>query len=496
MGHQPNILLAVLDTVRAQSCSCCGYNRQTTPHLDALASEGLSYTNAITPAPWTLPAHVSLFTGRYCFHHHVDGRRYKLGSDHTVLTDILSRAGYATAGITSNVWISDTFGFHRSFDYFHKTWPLFQDETESVSVVKLDSDARAGNLSKIVSVLRTGKAKTTLNTVYAKVFAKRRDQGSSQVTQKAIQWLKRSDDRPFFLFLNYMDPHAPYLPPKPYRQTYAPADLTQAEIRRLATLSRRAKEYHMRQLAITEREFEILTDLYDEEIRYTDAQLGLLLDYLRNSGELNRTLAIVVSDHGENIGDHNLMEHRFSLHQTLLRVPFVMRYPEAISPGAVEDARVQLTDVVPTVLAAVGCRDSIAELDLSGVDLLGHSTDTERPALAEYLSTDYTAEARSRSFDFQNSPFNRTMRAFYRGDYKLVESQVDDRHELHDLAVDPCEEHNLATEYPEIVDSMRADLQEFLVQHGFAETAYHYQKEGFTVDRSVEDRLRALGYLD
>jgi arylsulfatase A-like enzyme len=493
MGRQPNILLAVLDTVRAQNCSCCGYNRQTTPYLDALAKEGIYYTNAITPAPWTLPAHVSLFTGQYCFDHQVDGRRYKLGSDHTLLTDMLSREGYATAGITSNVWISDTFGFDRGFDYFHKTWPLFQDETESVSIVKLDSDARAGTLSKIVSVLRTREAKTILNALYAKVFAKRRDQGASQVTEKAIQWLKRPGDSPFFLFLNYMDPHAPYLPPKPYRQTFAAADLTQAEIRRLAALSRRGKGYHMGHLAITEREFEILTDLYDEEILYTDAQLGLLLDYLRSSGELDRTLVIVVSDHGENIGDHNLMEHRFSLHQTLLWVPLVMRYPEAISPGTVEDTRVQLTDVVPSVLSAIGRGDLIPELQLSGVDLLSHSMDTERAALAEYLSTDYTAEARSSSFDFQNSRFNRTMRAFYEGDYKLVESQVDDRHELYNLAIDPREEHNLATNHPELVDSVRADLRQFLEQHGFAET--DYQKEEFSVDRSIEDRLRALGYL-
>lgn len=490
---RPNVLLAVLDTVRAQSCSVYGYHRRTTPVLEQLAQEGVLYTKAITPAPWTLPAHVSLFTGHYCCHHQVDGHRYKLGSDHTLLAELLQQEGYATAGISGNVWISNAFGFDRGFDYFFKTWQLFQDEIESANIVKRDPDAEAGKFSKIASMLRTGKPKTILNAFYAKFLANRHDDGASRVTRKAIQWLKGSGNRPFFLFLNYIDPHAPYLAPKPYRQTYASPGLTQAEIQRLAKLSRKSQQYHMGHLAITEQEFETLTDLYDEEILYTDTQLGLLLDYLRSSGELDRTFVLALSDHGENIGDHSLMAHRFSLHHTLLRVPFVMRYPKDISPGTVVDNYVQLTDVVPTILSAVGRSDLIAELQLNGADLLSAPLRTQRPVLAEYLSTSYTGEAQSSNFDFHNSRFNRTMRAFYQDDYKLIESQGDDRHALYNLTVDPEEKHNLAKEYPEIVDRMRADLHQFLLQRGSIESAQ--QEAGLDVDGSVEDRLRALGYL-
>lgn len=492
MPHKPNIIIVVLDTVRAQNCSCYGYVRNTTPNLDQLAAEGKIYRNAIAPAPWTLPVHASLFTGHYCFRHRVDGRRYRLGDEHTLLTEVLKQEGYNTAGISSNVWISDTFGFHRSFDYFHKTWQLFQNEIESVQVVKLDPDAAASTASRVLSMMRTGKIKTIVNAFYAKLLANRHDDGAAQVTQKAIGWLQQLDSRPFFLFLNYIDPHAPYLAPHPHRQSFASTDLTSSDIRRFASLSRKSKHYHMGRLTITDEEFTILRDLYDEEILYTDAQLGMLVDYLRRNGELDNTFLIVLGDHGENIGEHGLMAHRFSLHQTLLRVPFVMRYPNVV-PSGVEHKYVQLTDVMPTILSAVGRSELIAELKLHGIDLLTDYPHEQRPVLAEYLSTNYTAEARSDSFDFQRSRFNRTMRAFYRNQFKLVESQVDDRHELYNLETDPLEGQNIAKTNPQIVSSMQKNLSQFLQQHGFEEM--DEQGEELDVDNFVEGRLKALGYL-
>jgi arylsulfatase A-like enzyme len=290
-----------------------------------------------------------------------------------------------------------------------------------------------------------------------------------------------------------MDVHAPYLAPKPYRHTYASASLSTAEMRRLAALSVRGKDYHMGRLTVTPQEFDHLRDLYDEEVLYTDARLAEVIDHLRQTGDLENTLVIVVSDHGENIGDHGLMAHRFSLHQTLLHIPFIIRYPPAVAAGAVEPAYVQLTDVLPTILSAVGRPDLVRDLKLDGVNLLGDALEHDRPALAEYLSTDYTAEARTKDYDFENSPHNRTLRAFYRGSWKLIESQVDQQHELYDLARDPSERHNVAREHPEIVSELRRSLSDFVETRAFV--GQELQHEELALDRSVEERLKALGYL-
>lgn len=493
MDPRPNVLLVVLDTVRAQNCSVCGYARSTTPCLDTLAAEGARYVNAVATAPWTLPAHVSLFTGRYCFQHQVDGRRYKLGVNQPVLGEILQAEGYATAGISSNVWISEPFGFHRGFEYFHKTWLLFQSEVESAEMVKLDPGAVEGRAVKAASVLRTSNPALIVNALYAKLLAKRQDGGSAAVSRRAIQWLRPRRKRPFFLFLNYIDPHAPYLAPPRYRHVYASANLSAAQTRRLAALSRRSRDYHMGRLAISQEDFGHLGDLYDEEIRYTDARLAQVMEHLRRTGELDDTLVIVVADHGENIGNHGLMAHRFSLHQTLLHVPFVVRYPRALAAGIVEPAYVQLTDVLPTVLSAIGRQDLIGDLKLDGANLLGDALDRDRPALAEYLSTDYTAEARAQDYDFESSPYSRTLRAFYQGNWKLIESQVDEQHELYDLSLDPLEKCNVALEQPETLTGIRRSLQEFLEIRSSPER--EVQQEELAVDRRVEERLKALGYL-
>ena len=306
MDGRPNILLVVLDTLRSESCSVCGYRRPTTPGLDRLAAEGTAYVNAISPAPWTLPAHVSLFTGRYCFQHRVDGRRYRLEADQAVLAEILRSEGYSTAGVSSNVWISDTFGFQRGFDFFHKAWLLIQSEIGGAEMFKVGPVARSRRVARLLSVLRTGNPKLMVNAAYAKLMANRRDGGSAAVSSTALRWLKNRGGSPFFLFLNYMDVHAPYLAPKSYRHTYASASLSTADMRRLAALSVRGKDYHMGRLTVTPQEFEHLRDLYDEEVLYTDARLAEVIDHLRQTGDLENTLIIVVSDHGENIGDHGL----------------------------------------------------------------------------------------------------------------------------------------------------------------------------------------------
>lgn len=490
INRLPNVLLVVLDTLRAQNCSCYGYDRQTTPTLNRLAEEGVRFANAITQAPWTLPAHASLFTGKFCFTHQVDGRLYHLGSHHTLLSEIARSVGHETVGISSNVWISDAFGFHRGFDHFHKTWQIFQRESESTRLIKSDN-VEGTILSKALAVLHQRNLKTMINAFYGKYIANRYDDGARYVTKKAIRWLSENPDTPFFMFLNYLDPHAPYHPPKDYRHIFSPVDLGERDVERLSRLSLQSRAFHTGEISIDEETFLLLRALYDEEIKYTDSQLGQVVEYLRKQNRLDDTLLIVLSDHGENIGEHSLMAHRFSLHETVLHVPLIIRYPIVFGKSRVEKARVQLIDIMPTILDLFAQHSKMNELCLPGISLLT-KIPPSRPVLAEYLSTSYTAEARSDSFDFDDSRFNRTMRAFYHNNYKLVESQVDEQHALYDLSVDHEEQHNLATTQQDRLQEMQEMLHQFLIDNDADDTD---QNEILDLERNVEERLVALGYL-
>lgn len=496
MPSKPNVLIVVLDTLRYANCSCYGYDRRTTPTLERVAEEGRLYTNAVSPAPWTLPAHVSLFTGQFCYQHGVDGRSLNLGTEEVLLAELLAQAGYATVAVSSNTWISNNFGFDRGFHEFYKTWQIFQDETRSVDLMRMGQPSKKGE--RAVGMLRSKSPKTIINTVYGKYLANRYDDGSRRVSDTAIQWLKQTSaqadrDEPFFMFLNYLDPHSPYLPPKDARRVFADKTFSDDEYKRLSSISVSAKEYHMGQLDISNQEFIALHTLYDEEILYTDRQLGRLLDHMRETNILDDTLVIIIGDHGENIGDHGLMAHRFSLNQTLVHVPFLVRYPAAFESRGVEERYVQLTDIMPTVLSATGLEDQVADLGLLGEDLLGGRPPTDRPILSEYLSTSYTPEARSDTYDFEHSRHNRLLRALYDGNYKLIETLGSGDCELYDLADDPDEQHNIASQMPDKVKAIKESAERFFGDFG---DTLDDEVSTTGIDPAVQERLMSLGYLE
>jgi arylsulfatase A-like enzyme len=429
-GRRPNILLIVLDTARGDRFPWAGYDRPTAPRLEALAREGTAYTAAYSPAPWTVPAHASLFTGQYPSLHRTDCGSLRLPDAAVTLAEVLRAAGYRTVGYTANPWIGAGYNFNQGFDTYGETWREVRDGGE--------------------------------------------DTGAGLTNEKVIRWLRwrlenpEARRQPFFVFVNYFEPHLPYHPPEPERSRFlrAPADAARVE-----RLSRLGHPEEMRYLFgvsnLTADDIAVLNDLYDGEIAYADRRAGELIAVLRETGLLDDTIVAVTSDHGENIGDHGMLDHKLSVHDTLLRVPLVLRWPRRVPAGAVVASPVQLHDLFPTLLALAGvplpAGAVIEAVALPGTGIGAPARDPEAPIVGEFVGppVDWLTIL-SDLFPGQDlSRFDRTLVALRHGGVKIHWGS-DGRHALFDVAADPGETRDRAAADPEGLRVMEERVRAWL----------------------------------
>jgi arylsulfatase A-like enzyme len=298
--ERPNIVLITLDTTRPDFLGTYS-GRDSSPNLDRLARESTVYTRAQSTANWTLPAHASLFTGKFTTSHgarydadgpliltsaiegHEGYKRYRargLAPEERTLAQILQEHGYATAAFVGGPWLKRVMGVDTGFD-------LYDDD----------------------GILGIG------------------GRAAPELTDRAIDWIRTQRDEPMFVFLNYFDPHSPYAPPAVYlrapRGMNPRLDAERPEMRRA---------------------------LYEGEIRYMDFDLGRLLGELRALGLYDRTWIIVTGDHGELLGEHGLQGHGTTLHKELTHIPLVIKHPKGEGSVGEVDAPAQLVDILPTIL--------------------------------------------------------------------------------------------------------------------------------------------------
>jgi arylsulfatase A-like enzyme len=339
-----NVVFVVMDTVRKDRLSAYGYDRPTSPGLEAFAEEATRYEEAVAPAPWTLPAHASMFTGLYPSQHGATQERpYLEGA--TTLADSLSRAGYATACYSSNAWITP---YTRLTDGF-----THQDNFFEVMPGDLLSGplARAWKLMNDNEALRTlADRLVSLGNRAHEYFAggEGADSKTPAVIDRTIEFVDGCGDteRPFFAFVNLMDAHLPYHPPPEYGEAFAPGIDSGA-------VCQNSKEYNCGAREIGEKEWKAIRGLYDAEIRHVDAEISRLFDWLRTNDEWENTLIVVCSDHGELHGEHDLYGHEFSIYDPLVNVPLLVKHPE-VGVGVDTDTQVELIDLYHTVLDHAG----------------------------------------------------------------------------------------------------------------------------------------------
>ena len=409
---RPNVLLLVMDTTRADRCSFLGSERPTTPRLAEFARDAVAFREAWSPSNWTGPAHASLFTGLEPRHHGFDRASHPfLGPEVPVIAERFAAAGYATGCFTNNAVVTGGFGLARGFDKHELTVDL-QD------------------------------------TPY---------RWAATTHERAAQWAEasRAKGRPFFLFVNDMEPHQPYEPPPELAAAFvrgAPGAEEVADARG-ATFPK-SMAYDLGLAEISPSRMALLSDLYDAEIASLDRAIGELLDRFRTAGLLDDTIVVIVSDHGEYFGEHRLMDHAFGLYRAVCRVPLLVRYPGRFDGGRSTDDVVRLEDVPPTLLELCGL-DPLDGID--GRSLLrdvggrvARGSQSVRDWLSERAAAEYPTADVSRLAVGIDSLFDGT---FHLLDYS------DGHVELYRPRDDPDEAHDVSAEFPGEVARMRELLR-------------------------------------
>jgi arylsulfatase A-like enzyme len=489
-----NVLFVVMDTVRKSHLTPYGYDRPTTPGLEDFAEEALVYEQAVAQAPWTLPVHASMFTGRYPSQHTATQEAPYLPDDMGTLAQTVSEAGYATACYSSNAWITPytrlTAGFEDQ-DNFFKVLPgdvlsgalasFWQKLTDSRFRGVADRLVEFGN--EIHEYLASGEGEASK---------------TPRIVDNTMDFVDDNDD--WFAFINLMDAHLPYYPPEEYREEFAPGVDPHA-------VCQNSKEYNSGARDISDEEFEDIEGLYDAEIRHIDAELERLFDHLKATGQWEDTLVVVCADHGELHGEHGLYGHEFGIYDPLVNVPLMVKHPD-VEAGRT-DEQVELLDLYDTVLDVTEAGDYTDRVGARSFDsnrsLLTEGRDIED---GEYAFVDYhrpvvelnqleTKAAEAGIELDEDSRFYSRMRAARRPDGKYIRNErIPD--EAYRLDSDPGETERVSTD-DEVIEEVFAALERFedrAADEWDAPDAADADEALDHMDEEAKERLQDLGYME
>lgn len=402
-----NVVLVSFDSLAAEHVSSLGYKHQTTPTIDALAKRGALFSQAVSPAPWTVPAHMSWFTGTYPSLHKVVNKYVirpgglvlsnlqELSPGMRTLPEVLKEHGYATGGFTGGAGVSGVFGFKSGFDVYSDDVPPFT--------------------------------------------------GMEVPIPKALDWLKGLGSKRFFLFLHGYGIHGQYMPPGGYDKRYVdppykgPYDGTPSQQRVLRELGLRGP------IELDEDDARFWQELYDEKISRTDAQFAGFLSALKELRLDERTVFILASDHGEEDYEHRKFDHGHTLYDELQRVLLVVVSP-GIKGNQVIRAQVGTLNMLPTILGLVGIPlNPKLQAQIKGKSLVPLLQGRETEGDDVYMETDYRLYTRKRGL--------RT-----RDGWKLIDTLDTGKVELYNLKDDPRELKDLAASDPSKVKELKARL--------------------------------------
>lgn len=430
-------MLIVLDTVRADHLSCYGHDRLTTPNLDRLAAGGVRFDQAISSAPWTLPSVVALLAAEY------PERVYDTRLQRSVV-ERLQEAGIVTAAVTEGAWVSRAFGLDLGFG----SWVEEQGAVQLIERGKQPDPRASGGIERTFALAR--------------------------------EWLAHHRDERFFLFVHTYEPHTPYLDRRFVNGRVSPVVGPTFTIELLDRLQ-------AGEVALADEDIAYVNALYDGDLHNADRHLGSFLTFLEESGLSDRTLVVVTSDHGEEMGDHHRShtgDHGHALYDSLLRVPLIVHDPLRSYPVRAVRAQVRLLDVLPTIA------------DRLGVVLAGG---TDGTSLVPWMAGEKQDERIALSGHTRAGPARIGVRAL---GYKYIRTiETDDDwpsldpppppRELYDLSADPGERRNLATAAAKLAATMDDLLR--ANRRGLSLAAPPAPDR--SVDPELMERLRSLGYL-
>jgi arylsulfatase A-like enzyme len=469
---QPNVVVILIDTLRRDHLSGEGYPRLTSPFLDRLADRGVRFTGCLSQSSYTKPSVASLLTSTYLSGHGAGNPNSVLSWRHQTLVEAFRQAGYRTAMVVANPTISEDLGFAQGAELFHTLESLLLPRTRlGYGLSKLSETGRS---IPFVSSLRA-----ILFALEQRLFRARGAEvlnlTASQVVDAFVDWQQSLTTGPYFAYLHFMEPHAPYAPPphvasrfsspdEPFVATHPPLTGVFLPFNPSTPLPTAARNGLVR--------------AYDAEIAYTDQVLGRLLGQIQESPGPAGTLIAVTSDHGEEMFEHQAWGHGHSLHRELLEVPLLLIGP-GLPQGQTVERTVELIDLAPTLLELAGV--PVAE-SMAGRSLV--------PLLREGAWATGPEEA------FSELCYAKTYwaRALQQDRHKLIVSRLGERRHvaLFELDTDPFERSNIAEQAPEVVESMLRRIDELVAAAEAARPA----AEARELDATTRERLRALGYIE
>ena len=477
-----NVVLYVMDALRADHVSTYGYSRPTTPNIDALAKEGITYTKCFSPATWTKPVGASLLTGSYPPTHGVRTREDVFSSGVPRLPKLLAENGYATAGFSTMGNVSKSLGYGRGFSTFED---LYKDP--EIIAKRRTTTPEEEELEHEESV---------------QVALPR----AEDLTERVINWLEsRADSDPLFLFCWSIEPHIPYDPPPEFHNFTNPSYSGPVDGTRECLPSVNKAE-----------DLAQLEALYDGEIRYNDSELGRIMDKFKERGVYDETLFIICGDHGDAFNEHGQLTHGHLPYDELIHVPLVIKPPASVEniPRVIDEISC-LIDVMPTILAAGGLDDQPQTIQGRALPPFGKQG-TSSPVFSETRSREIypafysvrTERWKYMEVDTPNrtpSMIAETMRQIYRRGlmrdiianplyfyrrYKQKEERL-----LFNLQDDPPEMNNVVQESPEMAEKMSMKLVTWLETCERARKTVSNGEDG-PIDEATSEQLRRLGYID
>lgn len=527
--RQPDILLIVLDTLRADRLSSYGYKRNTSPNLDAFAEEGVSFKRAISPAQWTVPAHASLFTGEYPTTHMTTQIYDRHPESQKTLAELLRDHGYATVGFCNNPLLGTVDnGLDRGFEAFYNyggTIPERPPIGESrPNVLSKVAQRLSRELRKITTPLQDAFARSDLLLKIALHpwivplwhshinFKGNTTQSINDVVGYLRTRQRKGAERPLFTFFNLMETHLPFRPSMRFVRKFAPYYRRDREAREFM---QNYNLEHYRWMVplrepLSELQDRVINDMYDTEIAYLDHLLQPLYQYLDDPEVRDNTLVIITSDHGEGMNNHDFVGHSLVAYDDLVHVPLVLRYPRQLPEGEETTTPVSTRRVFHTALQAAGITDvhhgngngdgKHVSIDVNGLSLeraLNGEDKEQGRVLTEAYVPDTLIRLMKNGDDDAIEKYRcyQMRRAVYRDRYKLIEVG-DSPDELFDIEQDPRETHNLLTEHEDLVAELGTLLNTFVL--GSKKRRPNGETEQIELDDDSEltERLRGLGYLN
>ncbi|HEY63322.1 MAG TPA: sulfatase-like hydrolase/transferase [Caldilineae bacterium] len=413
MTERPNIIVLAVDTLRADHLGCYGYARPTSPNIDALAEEGVLAERMLCPAIPTFPSFTTFYTAQHPLTHGIiaHGGDARLAREAPHLVPLLLEAGYTTCAVDN--LIRERIWFGRGYEFC------------------IDPGLRRP-LSMMVTC--------------------------EELNARAISWLRHYHHEPFFLFIHYWDPHTPYTPPEQYRELfYEGGNPTDPENRSLEKMWEHpngmiARDSWLRtpEGLITDADY--VAALYDAEIRYLDDGIGQIITAVDELGLTENTLIILMADHGESMTEHGIYFDHFGLYECTIHVPFIARWPGRLPAGVRLSHMLQLSDIAPTLLEAIGLVIPGAMEGKSFWPLLTGASNSG--GWDRVISVEATWQAKWSL---------RTERYKFILDRDLGEDGSP-AHELYDLVADPGETVNLVEAQPQLAAEMEAELESWIAR--------------------------------